>query len=146
MSPDQKSLLTAVFEALGPERVTRGLKASVHSWNDCFLALAISGEPDALTRELETRWRKERIVSSRLGVRVQVINAVVRAWDQHEGAFQALAAEWLELNGAAVSTKSVESWKVLGRAKTAVLLSAMVGLRPNGGTYGSPHDSAVAAL
>jgi hypothetical protein len=107
MSADQKGLLTAAFEALGPERVTRGLEAGGHSWNDCFLALAISGEPEALARELVTRWRKERIVSARLGVRVEVMNAVVRAWDHHEGRFRALAAEWLELNGTALPTGPV---------------------------------------
>jgi len=107
MSADEKGLLTAAFEALGPERVTRGLEASGHSWDDCFLALAISGEPDVLAQELGTRWRKERIISARLGVRVEVLNAVVRTWDHHEGTFRALAAEWLELNGTAVPTGPV---------------------------------------
>ena len=32
MNPIQKTLLTTAFEALGPERVTRGLKATGHSW------------------------------------------------------------------------------------------------------------------
>ena len=41
MNPQQKALLTAAWEALGPERVTRGLQVSRHSWNDCFLALAM---------------------------------------------------------------------------------------------------------
>ncbi len=50
MNPEEKVLLTTAFEALGPERVTRGLKATGHSWSDCFLALAISGEPYALAR------------------------------------------------------------------------------------------------
>ncbi|MGH7613824.1 MAG: hypothetical protein ACREMW_07275 [Gemmatimonadales bacterium] len=78
MSPGQKTLLTTALEALGPERVTRGLKATGHSWRDCFLALAISGEPDALARELGKRWRKEHVVSTLLGVRVEVVNEVVR--------------------------------------------------------------------
>jgi hypothetical protein len=107
MSADQKGMLTAAFEALGPERVTRGLEASGHSWDDCFLALAISGEPDVLARELATRWRKERIISARLGVPVEVLNAVVRVWDHYEGTFRALAVEWLELNGTAVPTRPV---------------------------------------
>ena len=38
MNPQQKALLTAAWEALGPERVTRGLQAIGHTWNDCFLA------------------------------------------------------------------------------------------------------------
>ena len=104
MRPEQKTLLTTAFEALGPERVTRGLKATEHTWNDCFLALAIHGEPGALARQLDRRWRREHFVSTLLGVRVQVVNEVVRAWDQDEGTFRALAAEWLELNRAAAAT------------------------------------------
>ena len=47
MNPQQKALLTAAVEALGPERVTRGLQPSGHTWNDCFLALrgAPGGHP-----------------------------------------------------------------------------------------------------
>jgi len=103
MNPQQKALLTAAWEALGPERVTRGLQASGHTWNDCFLALATYGEPGALARELERRWRREHYVGTLLGVRVQAVNEVVRVWDHDEGAFRALAAAWLELNRAAVN-------------------------------------------
>ena len=104
MNPRQKAALTAAFEALGPERVMRGLEASGHRWNDCFLALATCGEPGVLARQLENRWRREHFVGTLLGVRVQVVNEVVRSWDQDEGTFRALAAEWLELNRAAVPT------------------------------------------
>ena len=107
MSPKQKASLTTAFEALGAERVTRGLQATGHHWSDCFLALAISGEPDALAGKLENGWGKEYSVGALIGVRVQVVNEVVRAWDHDWGAFRALAAEWLELNCAAVSTNSV---------------------------------------
>ena len=100
MSPADKALLTTAFEALGPERVTRGLKATGHSWSDCFLAFAISGEPDGLARELQKRWRKEHAVGTLLGVRVQTVTQVVSAWDHEEAAFRTLAAEWLELNRA----------------------------------------------
>jgi len=98
MSPAQKTLLTTAFEALGPERVTRGLEATGHTWRDCFLALATYGEPHALARQLDKRWRREHFVSTLLGVRVHAVNEVVRAWDHDEGTFRALAAEWLELN------------------------------------------------
>ncbi len=104
MRPEQKILLTTAFEALGAERVTRGLEATGHSWNDCFLALAVAGEPEALGRELVKRWRKEHFVGAVLGVRVQVVSEVVKTWDHDEGTFRALAAEWLELNRAAVPT------------------------------------------
>ena len=107
MNPIQKTLLTTAFEALGPERVTRGIKATGHSWRDCFLAVATHDEPDALARKLEKRWRKEHYVSTLLGVRVQAVNEVVRAWDQDESAFRALAAEWLELDRAAATVASL---------------------------------------
>ncbi len=102
MNPHQKALLTAAFEALGPERVTRGLATTEHTWNDCFLAIALYGEPGALARQLEKRWRREYFVGTLLGVRVPVVNEVVRAWDHDESTFRALAAEWLELNRTAV--------------------------------------------
>src|SRR5437667_12826259 len=35
-----KIAITQVFDALGPERVVRGLAARRHTWADCFLALA----------------------------------------------------------------------------------------------------------
>ena len=63
MNPEEQVLLTTVFEALGPERVTRGLKATGHRWNDCFLAIATYGEPDALAREMEKSHRGERTSS-----------------------------------------------------------------------------------
>ncbi|MGH2659767.1 MAG: hypothetical protein ACRDHS_08915 [Actinomycetota bacterium] len=107
MSAEQKTLLTTALEALGPERVMRGLEATGHTWNDCFLAIAIYGEPAALARQLEKRWRREYFVGTLLGVRVQVVNEVVRAWDHEEGTFRALAAEWLELNRAAAPTGPV---------------------------------------
>lgn len=103
MNPQQKDLLTAAFEALGPDRVTRGLQASGHSWNDCFLALATYGEPGVLARELERHWRRDHYVGTLLGVRVQMVNEVVRTWDHDQGAFRALAGEWLELNRTAVN-------------------------------------------
>jgi len=101
MSPEQKASLTTAFEALGPERVTRGLRATGHSSNDCFLALAIYGERGALARQLDRRWRRDHFVSTLFGVRVQVVSEVVEAWDHDAGTFRALAAEWLELNRAA---------------------------------------------
>ncbi len=107
MNPQQKALVTAAFEALGSERVLRGLRATGHSWNDCFLAFATYSEPDALAQQLSTHWGREHFVGTVLGVRVQVVNEVVRAWDHDEGAFRVLAAEWLELNRAAVPTGPV---------------------------------------
>src|SRR5260370_24437360 len=98
MNPPQKPLLTAAWEALGPERVTRGLQASGHTWNDGFLALATYGEPGELARELDGHWRREHYVGALLGVRVQVGNEVVRPWDYDWRAFRALAAARLALN------------------------------------------------
>jgi len=98
MTPQEKALLTEGFEVLGPERVARGLSATGHSWSDCFLAMAISGEPGALVRELQTHWRKHYYVGTRIGTRAQVVNEIVKTWDHEEKAFRTLAAEWLELN------------------------------------------------
>ncbi len=52
MTPQGKTLVTRAFEALGPERVARGLEAVGHTWSDCFLAIAISGEVGAFVRAL----------------------------------------------------------------------------------------------
>lgn len=98
MRLQDKTMLTTVFQALGPERVERGLAAVGHTWRDCFLALALHDGPGMFARDLQKRWRKEYYVGTLIGVSVQMVQAVVRAWDQDETAFRALAAEWLELN------------------------------------------------
>jgi len=42
-----KVAVTEVFEALGPERVARGLaNADGHTWQDCFLARAYGAPGD----------------------------------------------------------------------------------------------------
>jgi len=107
MNPKEKALLTTAFEALGPERVTRGLEATGHSWKDCFLAIATYGEPGALAREMEKPRRKEQFVGPLIGVPVQVVKELVRLWDDDEQSFRALATEWLELSRAAVPTGPV---------------------------------------
>src|SRR5438094_9596737 len=89
-------MLTAVFQALGPERVERGLAAVGHTWWDCFLALALHDAPGMFARDLQKRWRKEYYVGTLIGVSLQMVQAVVRAWAQDETAFRALAAEWPE--------------------------------------------------
>jgi hypothetical protein len=96
----RKALLTTAFEALGPERVTRGLTATGHNWSDCFLAIATYGEANLLTRELKKYGRTdaEHFVSGLIGVSVEAVHEVVRVWDHDETAFRALAAEWLEQN------------------------------------------------
>ncbi len=104
MNPEEKVLLTTAFEALGPERVTRGVTATGHRWKDCFLAIATYGEPDALVREMAKSRRKKHVVGALIGVPVEVVNEVIRLWDHDEQSFRALAAEWLELNRAAVPT------------------------------------------
>jgi hypothetical protein len=109
MQADRKAQLTMAFEALGPERVARGLEAHGHSWSDCFLAVALGGEPGTLARQLQGRWRRERVVGDILGVRVHVVSEVVTAWDHDEATFRALAAEWLEANRVPAAPTPVES-------------------------------------
>ena len=104
MNPAEKALLTTAFEALGPERVTRDLKATGHSWSDCVLALAISGEPDALAREMEKARQKKHAAGALIGVPAQVMNEVIRLWDHDEQSFRELVAEWLEFSRAATAT------------------------------------------
>jgi hypothetical protein len=107
----RKALLTTAFEALGPERVTRGLTATGHKWSDCFLTIATDGEANLLRQELKTnllrhqlkkngRTVAEHFVSSLIGVSVEAVLEVVRVWDHDEAAFRGLATEWLELNRA----------------------------------------------
>src|SRR2546426_204989 len=99
----RKALLTTAFEALGPERVTRGLTTTGHNWSDCFLAIATDGEANLLRRELKKNGRTdvEHFVSSLIDASVEAVHEVVRVWDHDEAAFRALATEWLELNRAA---------------------------------------------
>ena len=105
MSLEQKTFLTTAFEALGPERVTRGLDATGHSWIDCFLAIATYGEPGAFVRELKNRGRTDAndFVSSLIGIPLGVVYEVAGLWDHDERWFRLLAAEWLELNRACVN-------------------------------------------
>lgn len=98
MYPDWKASLTLAFEALGPERVARGLAARGHDWNDCFLAMALYGEPGVLARQIDHRWRKEQVVSTLVGIAPHVVTEVVTAWDHEVEAFRSLALEWLEAN------------------------------------------------
>ena len=110
MSPQHKALLTAAFAALGPERVTRGLQATGHSWIDCFLAIATFGEPGAFVREVNNRSGRtgaNDFASSLVGVPPGVVDEVVGLWDHEERRFRALATEWLELNRTAVPTGPV---------------------------------------
>src|SRR5437899_12865033 len=101
MNPEEKVLFTTAFEALGPERVTRGLKATGHRWNDCFLAIATYGEPDALARAMEKSRRKKHVVGALIGVSAQVANQTVRLSYHDEQGIPALVADCLERSAAA---------------------------------------------
>ncbi len=105
----RKALLTTAFEALGPERVMRGLTATAHNWSGCFLAIATDGEANLLRQELKTNLLRRELkkdgwtdtlhfVSSLIGASVEAVHEVVRVWDHDEAAFRTLATEWLELN------------------------------------------------
>ncbi len=104
-----KSVITAVFESLGPERVARGLaNADGNSWEDCFLARAYgelgelerairrtsSGEVASLLRVAP----KATDIAKLLGVDQGAVFAVVDAFDHDPTEFQHLAEEWLEDN------------------------------------------------
>src|SRR2546426_4725609 len=68
-----KSAVTAVFEALGPERVAAGLlDAHGHTWEDCFLARAYGA-----ARELVRAIRRDpsRRVPNLLGLALAAADA-----------------------------------------------------------------------
>jgi hypothetical protein len=92
IGPIEEDRLTAAFEILGPERVARGLTATGHGWNDCFLAYATEGEPYGPRPGLRKGWR----TNPKAGLPVDLTKALVRAWDRKEDAFRVLASEWVE--------------------------------------------------
>jgi len=69
----------------------------------CFALTPSPTPPRSEIAGSSSRTDSRSHASQALGVRVQVVNEVVRAWDYDEGAFRALAAAWLELNRAAVN-------------------------------------------
>ncbi len=104
-----KSAVTAVFEALGPERVARGLSnADGHTWEDCFLARAYgaAGELERAIRRDPSRRVANLLglapaaadAAKLLGVQWTAVAAVVDAFDHHTTEFRQLAEEWLEGN------------------------------------------------
>jgi hypothetical protein len=116
-----KAAVTAVFEALGPERVARGLaNAEGHTWEDCFLARAYGAVGDlkrAMRRDPRRRVANLLGLSltateaaKLLGVQCTAVAAVVHAFDHHTTQFRQLAEEWLEENhicGRPASTRRV---------------------------------------
>src|SRR5437899_12928655 len=104
-----KSAVTAVFEALGPERVARGLlDADGHTWGDCFLARAY-GAAGELVRAI--RRDPSRRVANLLGLAVAAADAAkllgvqwtavaaeVDAFHPHSTAIQHLTEARLEEN------------------------------------------------
>lgn len=101
-----KFAITAVFEALAPDRVARGLaNADGHGWADCFLARAY-GAPGELERAIRRvpsggvanllqPAPKATDVANLLGVDRWAVFAVMDAFDHHSTEFRQLAEEWL---------------------------------------------------
>jgi hypothetical protein len=89
--------LTFALEELGAERVSRGLGARGHGWDDCFLTVATCGESWGLAGEIKRRWYTDAMpfLSAKVGLSPRSINLVVRAWDRHEVAFRRVAIAWL---------------------------------------------------
>ena len=98
LSTAREVQVTAAFEALGRDRVARGLAANGHSWDDCFLTVARWGDPRPLARAIRSRWGTDAMpfLSNLLGLTPHTINTVVRLWDRHEHEFRSLASAWLE--------------------------------------------------
>jgi len=123
-----KSAVTAVFEALGPERVARGLlDADGHTWEDCFLARAYgaAGELVRAVRRDPSRRVPNLLglalaaadAAKLIGVQWTAVAAVVHAFDHHTTAFRQLAEEWLEENHVHGRPRLEEA----GRAVQAIL-------------------------
>ena len=104
-----KSAVTAVFEALGPQRVARGLaNADGHTWEDCFLARAYGavGELEQAMKHDPSRRVANLLglalaaadAAKLLGVEWTAVAAVVDAFDHDTAEFRQLAEEWLEEN------------------------------------------------
>ncbi len=104
-----KAAVTAVFEALGPDRVARGLaNAEGHTWEDCFLARAYGavGELERAMRLDPSRSVANLLglslaaadAARLLGVEWTAVAAVLDAFDDHRTEFRQLAEEWLEEN------------------------------------------------
>ncbi len=95
LNPKQKSWLTAAFDALGPERVRRGLEAVGHDWNGCFLSIALADELGERTGK--RRWLCARaLLGECMGFAPWIADEIARLWDRREPAFRLLAREWLE--------------------------------------------------
>jgi hypothetical protein len=94
--------LTPALEELGAERVTRGLGARGHGWDDCFLTVATCGESRALAGEIKRRWYTDAMpfLSAQVGLSPRSINLIVRAWDRDEVAFRKVAIAWLRQRNA----------------------------------------------
>jgi len=105
-SPLERARLTTMFEALGPERVARGLTAVGHDWRDCFLALAMGDQPFGLRAGLPPGWRTNGVVA----LSADVTEAAVRTWDRKEAAFRAFAAEWLDRSRGEAGYQRVRSY------------------------------------
>src|SRR2546426_2295064 len=102
-----KSAVTAVFEALGPERVARGLlDADGHTWGDCFLARAYGaagGVVRAMRRDPSRRVPNllglalaAADAAKLLGVQWTAGSAVVDALDHRTTAFRHLGEGGVE--------------------------------------------------
>ena len=113
-----KALLTEGFEALGAERVTAGLAARGHEWQDCFLALATAGD------ERTPSWLARIRGWDRLpGMRNSVTRTLVTVWDRDEGGFRDLADAWLEQARTPVRRGNSVSRSFQGGVMTRVLAS-----------------------
>jgi hypothetical protein len=117
-----KALLTEGFEALGAERVTAGLGARGHEWQDCFLAHATAS--DGRAPSWIARFRGWDPVP---GVRTSVTRALAEVWDRDERSFRDLAAAWLEQTHAPRAEADLRSRSFSGGVMSRALASGQGG-------------------
>jgi hypothetical protein len=93
-----QAFLMRVFETLGPNRVQRGLQATGHGWDDCFLAWACGELPQEVLPFPTRTLTAGPFYGAWLGIAPGWVYDAARLWDRDEAGFRSTAREWLGLN------------------------------------------------
>lgn len=94
MTEEEKHAVTSVFEALGPERVTKGLKACypgcpIH-WDSCFFGEALY--PASISTPGDV------YIAHVLDIHEREVKNVSMLHTLHQGELKELGEQWLEIN------------------------------------------------
>ena len=98
MRRGNRAFLMRVFQTLGPSRVRRGLQATGHGWDSCFLAWACGELPnEALPMPTRTLLAGP-FLGAWLGIAPGWVYDAACLWDRDEAEFRTVAQEWLRVN------------------------------------------------